>query len=134
MYFDAVEVKVKTFLLLFRLALAILCVTFEQKFSKKNSFRGNYSRKYGSQLQSQQTQIKSQQTQIQSQQSQLGNQQSEIQKQTSQIQIQESQLQKLQDQLRNKEDQLKTKGEILQYKVIRYKFNTQKKQSNFAKI
>ena len=83
--------------------------------------------------QDQSSQIQSQQTQIQSQQSQLDNQQSEIQKQTSQIQIQESQLQKLQDQLRNKEDQLKTKGKIIQYKVIKYKSDTQKKLSNFAK-
>ena len=81
----------------------------------------------------QNSQIQSQQTQIQSQLSQLDHQQSKLQNQNSQLQSKESQLQKLQDQLRNKEDQLKTKGKIIQYKVIKYKSDTQKKLSNFAK-
>ena len=49
MYFDAAVVFVTSQTLLFRLALAILCaVTFGFPNSKKNSFRGNYMRKYGS--------------------------------------------------------------------------------------
>ena len=36
MYFDAVVVEVKTFLLLFRLSLAILCSAFISNFKKKS--------------------------------------------------------------------------------------------------
>ena len=39
MYFDAVVVEVKTFLLLFRFALAILCMGLPKSNSKKDLWR-----------------------------------------------------------------------------------------------